>query len=392
MIDTIDSPIGFRKFHTDPSLNFQLNRWLSNWDEAEVCEVASRIGSFAEWKQVMLAQAGKAEEEGRILPAAYFYRAAEFFMPPGDPDKLRAYEKFMELFYAQADGRGYAAVEVPYGAQALPALVFSPQGEKCDTLIIHCGFDSFKEEFIDMGLAFARRGFEVVLFEGPGQGAALLRQGLFMPHDWERPVGAVIDHFDLTGCSLLGVSLGGYLAPRAAAFDKRIERVIAFDVLEDLFDCFADKLPVPAVRIISLLLRLRQRHLLNRLVRHRMADDELTHWGVSHGMHVSGTRDPYDFFRWTKQMTTRSIAPRITQDFLLMGGADDHLVPLRQFFRQARNLPNVRSLTTRLFMAGEQAQAHCQVGNMGLAIDFMVDWLLFQQDHSAPETADLGTV
>lgn len=377
--------VGFRNFHSDPSFNFQMNRWLPCWDEEEIRTVASRIGGMDDWKSVMLAKADEAEREGRILNAAYFYRAAEFFIAPEDPDKMVAYDKFIELFYRQADMPAFRSVDVPFGEHSLPSLVFQPDGGKRDTVVIHCGFDSFKEEFIDLAAAISKQGFEVILFEGPGQGNPLLKQHLPMPHDWERPVGAVLDHFGLSACSLLGISLGGYLAPRAAAFDKRVLRVIAFDALEDLFDCFAAKLPPMAGPVISALVFLRQRRLLNALIGWRMAMDDLAKWGVSQGMHVSGTRDPFDFFGWVKRMSTRSIASKVTQDFLLLGGTDDHLVPLRQFFRQAENLPNVRSLTARLFTEKEQAQAHCQVGNMTLAIDFMTNWIAFQLDHPVPD-------
>ena len=385
MDSATDTRPGFRRFHADPSLNFSLNRWLPYWREEEVREVAARIRGFADWKGVMLEQAGKAESERRYLNAAFFYRAAEFFAAPNDPEKMVAYERFIDLFYDHTDRTGYKFVAVPYDGFTLPALVFPARGERRDVLLVHCGFDSFKEEFINMALRLAAGGFEVILFEGPGQGAPLLKQHLPMPHDWERPVGAVIDHFGLESCSLLGISLGGYLAPRAAAFDKRIKRVVAFDVLEHLFDCFMDKLPSGTGTVLSWLLALRQRRVVNRIIGRRMAEDELADWGVSHGMHVSGTRDPYDFFRWAKRMSTKPIAGKITQDFLLLAGADDHLVPVRQFFSQVRTLSNVRSLTARLFTEREQAQAHCQVGNMILAIDFIIDWLTFQTGHPGQE-------
>jgi hypothetical protein len=61
----------------------------------------------------------------------------------------------------------------------------------------------------------------------------------------------------------------------------------------------------------------------------------------------------------------------------LLAGADDHIVPLRQFYRQAHNLPNVRSFTGRVFSAREHAASHCQIGNVGLALNFVVAWLDF---------------
>jgi hypothetical protein len=72
---------------------------------------------------------------------------------------------------------------------------------------------------------------------------------------------------------------------------------------------------------------------------------------------------------------TASISSRLTQDVLLMAGAEDHYVPVHQLPDQIATLTHVRSLTARLFTRAEQAQNHCQVGNLGLAFRTMIDWM-----------------
>ncbi len=371
-------PHGYRQFHANTNFNFQLNRWLPQWDENEVFAAAAKITDMASWKSVMLDFAQRAEQENRILNAAFFYRAAEFFIAPDDPDKLTSYARFIELFYQQLGDLPMQRVEVPFGDHTLPALVFPAIGPKRDTLVAHGGFDSFKEEFIEMAETFTQKGFEFILFEGPGQGEPLLKNHIPMGHDWEIPVGAILDHFNLTSCSLLGISLGGYLAPRAAAFDKRIERVIAFDVMEDFFSCLSSKLEPAPRALLSFLMQVKAKRTINTLMTRVMAKDDFVHWAFGHGMHVSGTHTPYDYLNWVKKFTTRNIADLIDQDFLLLGGAEDHLVPVSQFFEQAARLPNARSLTTRLFTRHEQASNHCQVGNLQLALDYIANWLVFQ--------------
>jgi pimeloyl-ACP methyl ester carboxylesterase len=71
------------------------------------------------------------------------------------------------------------------------------------------------------------------------QGSVLRDQGLTFTHEWEKPVGAVIDRFLADHARprkmvLVGMSMGGYLAPRAAAFDERFDGVVAYDVLFDM--------------------------------------------------------------------------------------------------------------------------------------------------------------
>ena len=75
------------------------------------------------------------------------------------------------------------------------------------------------------------RGMATLVFEGPGQGEA--QYDFAIRGDYEVPVKAVLDYvatrrdLDATRIGMWGVSLGGYYAPRAAAFDKRIQACIA---------------------------------------------------------------------------------------------------------------------------------------------------------------------
>jgi len=52
-------------------------------------------------------------------------------------------------------------------------------------------------------------GYDTILFEGPGQGAALELAHLTMTPEWEKPVKAVLDYFRLDAVTLMGFSLGG---------------------------------------------------------------------------------------------------------------------------------------------------------------------------------------
>lgn len=384
MSQRFEFPVGYRHLHDDANYNFQLNRWLTYWDEAEVRRIAPQISDLATWKSVLLKAAKTSESENRQLNAAFFYRAAEFFIAPDDPDKLIAYNRFRELFYSEVIDLPMTRVDIPYEGATLPALIFPAEGPKRDTVLVHGGFDSFKEEFIEMAATFTSQGIEFILFEGPGQGEPLMLNHMPMPMEWERPVGAILDHLEISSCSLIGISLGGYLAPRAAAFDKRIHRVVAYDVLEDFLGCLSAKLDPGAQKLLAFLMRHSAKGTINRLMSGVIKKDEFARWAFGHGMHVSGTAKPYDYLKWVESMTTRPVAHLIDQDFLLLGGTEDHLVPLPQFFRQTGNLPNVRSLTTRLFTAKEHASSHCQVGNLQLVADWIANWLSFQLER--PET------
>jgi pimeloyl-ACP methyl ester carboxylesterase len=67
----------------------------------------------------------------------------------------------------------------------------------------------------------------VIAFEGSGQGVARALAGLTFDHDWEKPVNAVLDHLDIESAALIGISMGGYWALRAASRERRITKVVA---------------------------------------------------------------------------------------------------------------------------------------------------------------------
>lgn len=92
------------------------------------------------------------------------------------------------------------------------------------------GNDSYFEEFLFPVLYLREQGFEVYLFEGPGQGEAVRLQEKHFTHEWEKPVKAVLDYFSLEDVCIIGISLGSYLAPRAAAFEKRITKVVTWSI------------------------------------------------------------------------------------------------------------------------------------------------------------------
>ena len=133
-----------------------------------------------------------------------------------------------------------------------------------------------------MMLAIARQGYHVVAFEGPGQGGALEDSGLHLIRDWQLPVGAVLDHFGLDQVTLLGISLDGELAIRAAAGEPRIARVICDDILTDFLACNLRQFPPTSARIaVKALLRLRASWLMNMVLRRKLNNDPLAEWGSS---------------------------------------------------------------------------------------------------------------
>ncbi len=266
--------------------------------------------------------------------------------------------------------------DIPYGKGFLSAYRFSPEAPAKGSIVLFGGFDSYIEEILLMALVFKDAGYDVVCFDGPGQGAALEDWHLPMTHEWEKPVTTVLDFFNLKEVTLIGLSLGGCLALRAAAYDNnRIKRVVADDICADFYKVLLRQTG-PLEDSISTLMEKENETEINALFSRLMKQNLMLEWGIRQGMHVTGSQTPYGFLKQSMLYTTAEISPLLSQDVLLLAGQEDHYIPLIQFGGQIGSLTSVRSLTTRLFTRKEQAQNHCHVGNIGLSIDVMLNWLL----------------
>lgn len=375
-------PIGYYQLHPDTSLNFQMNRWYGWVGEPgmldEMRSAAPRITSYADWKREFLALAESASLHGHVLRAGFYYRSAEFFMRPDDADRIVAREKFLsairETYSLQATDRHTIAYADGRVEGFLPAYHFVPDQSK-GAIVFFGGFDSYIEEAMPALIYLRDAGYDVIAFEGPGQGGALNEAGLPMTPDWHKPVKAVLDYFHLDRVTLVGLSLGGCLVLRTAAFEPRVVRVIAYDVLTDFFSANLGQVTPLTRGLLSTQLRMRAAPVVNVMAGIAMKQSPILEWGLAQGMHVTGTSSPYEYLQAIRRYSTADVSPLIEQDVLLLAGSQDHYVPSEQFQQQIRTLTKARSITARLFTKSESAQNHCQVGNYGLALRTMVDWL-----------------
>lgn len=374
---------GVYKLSDDRNFDYQLNRVI-NWDGGrfeDVEPIAARIKTSADWKRELIQLGDTAMSEERTGNAIAYYRMSEFFMYDGDPDKRKYYELATKLFYEyyadyfEGDDPRIERYDIPYENVKLPVMHVKPSGESKGKILIHGGNDSYFEEFLFSLLYLQEKGFEVYLFEGPGQGGVMRTQGMHFTHEWEKPVKAVLDFFDLSDITIVGISLGGYLAPRAAAFDKRITKVVAWSV----FPCFQDILvsmqPQSTQRAFHTLMKLHARPLLNLVFGKKAKSSPIIDWGIKHGCYAYEAKDAYSYAKKLKLYDLEPVAERITQDVLILGANGDHFIDYKLIGREINMLTNVKSLTFRLFTDKENAQNHCNVGNGKLALDTICGWI-----------------
>ena len=144
---------------------------------------------------------------------------------------MASFERALALFDAPT-----VKLDIPYEGTTLPGYFLRARGYETavrPTIIAGGGWDScMVDNYFGMGAAALDRGYHVILHDGPGQGGALIERGLTLRHDWEKVVTPVVDvALTLDGVDPQGIvyqpwSLGGYMAPRVAAFEHRLAAVI----------------------------------------------------------------------------------------------------------------------------------------------------------------------
>jgi alpha-beta hydrolase superfamily lysophospholipase len=370
--------VGWYELLPDVSLNFQLNRWAAYGGEPWLADVRPILPRLEEgydaWRDTFVTLGERAQAEGRGLDAALHFRSAEFFMAPSDPRKQPLRHRLLGLFQEATGMSPSLRKEVPFDGLRLPVWHL-PADDARGTIVAFGGFDSYIEEAFPIMVELRSLGWTIFAFEGPGQGAVLEDQHAPMTADWHRPVAAVLDAFGLDDVTLLGVSLGGCLAIRAAAFEPRIRRVVAFDVLTDFLAVMQNQQTPVVASLLQGLLAVGADRLINRAVAIAEKDRPVLQWGVAQGEHVFGQDHPAAMLEAARRFQTKDVSSRVRQDVLLLCGTHDHYVPLNQLWEQARLLTAARSITARVFTAEEHAQAHCQVGNLPLALRVISDWV-----------------
>ena len=385
----------------DPTFSFELLRAASyglygGSEIGEVLETAKLIreGDFESWYVAWQRTAARVEalaahalHEGHrldagqaFLRASNYYRTAEFFLAPDDPRRMVTFDKsrttfwqFLELF-----GLCVERVRIPYEGTTLPGYFYRVDDSRTPrrTLLALGGFDSTGEELYFFAAAPAlQHGYNVLTCEGPGQGEPLRGGHLPARPDYEVPVRAAVDYLwtrpevNHERIALMGTSLGGYYAPRAAAFEPRVKALVVHGAFFDWWTTQTET--KPALAFIAS--RLKSPRALQILLNLAMHFNPEVRWSVRNAMWVLGKQNPVEMISEFQRYSLNDTAGLIRQPTLVLHGEKDHLVPPEQadVFYAALKVPK----TLRMFTEEEGAGEHCQFGNMALLHQVLFDWL-----------------
>jgi predicted alpha/beta-fold hydrolase len=387
----------------NPQYSFQLLRVLGaapygGSDIGECLSTANRIKEgdneswYTEWyttakrledaADTYMSQGHRVSAREAYFRASNYFRTAEFFLRSNTDDLriLETWRKSRDCFRkaAQLSDTQIKPVNIPYEETTLPGYFCLVDNSeiKRPLLIIQTGFDGTGEElYFGQALAALERGYNCLIFEGPGQGGVIREQGLPFRYDWEKVVTPVVD-FALKQpevapdkLALMGISFGGYLAPRAVAFEHRIKACIANGGVYDFYDNVFKKIPENMEKMLS---HTKASEEFNREIFEAMKTDITVGWFFGNGMWVFGAKSPSELIAMLKPYTMKNVADKITCHMLVVDSEKDMDMP-----GQAKQLYDALKCPKdfMLFTVEEGAEEHCQVGAAMISNERILNWL-----------------
>lgn len=336
------------------------------------------------------------------LRASNYYRTA--FMPlfgrPLDRETVMpAYFAMRQSFskFAALSEPPFAQVEVPYQSTPLSGYLCRPPSGTVDNqrlMVLIGGYDAPMEEMYLWGGHHAlQRGYSIFVFDGPGQGKALLEDSLPMSHDYDEVLGAVLralaQHGEWKRIIVQGLSLGGLLCLKAVSgheIQRQVDAVIADPPSMSLLTAFRSRMPFPEstanqlpegpVWAVSV---------LNFMLNWMQASQSALGWTLRRGMLVHSCDSPMELVRSFAAFDNAPYVGKITIPTFCAKAEDDDLgFQTNDVFE---NLSDCKSKQMVTFGAMEGAGDHCEMGARQFYAETVFAWLeeLFNGTADVPE-------
>jgi dipeptidyl aminopeptidase/acylaminoacyl peptidase len=359
---------------------------MAPWGGAEIGEInriglrlKKHVGDDDAWFREWTREARTVEERGRerlaegfatsgaqyLQRASAYYHVGERFLQPKSKAGNEAYRRGVDCLRdaaAHIKRPRMEHVEIPYGDTSLPAIYVHAEpvknGGKVPALVFFDGLDVTKEIQYFKGVAdLAARGIACLIVDGPGNGEAIRFRDLYLRHDTEHYATPVFDYLsarpeiDAKRIGIMAISLGGYYAPRAAAFEPRFACAIAWGAQWDYRKIWADR--------------------FERIAR---ADTPSLSVAWQHIAWVLNASSQEDVLKRLEPFNLDGVVQKIKCPFLMLHGEGDEQIPLPEA-RKCFDAVGSKDKTFKLFTREEGGYHHCQIDNQSICSAYMWDWL-----------------
>jgi len=324
---------------------------------------------YREWKSmgVRLESLGAAAEgeghrwtaAGCYLRACNYLQIGERFRQPKDEEALRTFRRSVSCFKKAAELLDWPAieyVEVPFEGGSMPAyFVTAREGGRRPVVVYFDGLDSNKELlYFSIVPDIVRRGMSCLAVDGPGNGESIRYRGMALRPDYEKPASACLDYLqtrrdvDMDRACLLGISLGGYYAPRAVAFERRFKACVAWGAIYDYHETW--------------------RHRIERGFETALSSPgEQIKW-------ILGVDSYEEALEVLEDYRLEEVAKEIDCKVCIVHGEDDKQIPVEDA-RRLFNAVGSKEKTLKIFTSDEGGAEHCQGDNRTLARTYISDWI-----------------
>jgi pimeloyl-ACP methyl ester carboxylesterase len=356
------------------------------WGGAEIGEVnriglrlRAHVGDDAAWFREWSREAETVERAGRahlaaghaataatyLLRAANYYHVGERFLQPKSVG-LDAYKRGVDCFRDAArllHRPVIEHVEIPFEGKTLPAIFIhadwvSGRSERVPAMVFFDGFDITKEIQYFKGVPdLVARGIACLIVDGPGNGESVRFRGQYLRHDTESYATPAYEYLaarqeiDAKRIGVMAISLGGYYAPRAAAFEQRFACCVAWGAQWDYWETWNKRFE-------------------------RLDAGNLPSLSV-----------PWQHLLWIFNVDTRpaalkclegfrldGVVQKITCPFLMVHGEGDEQIPLA-VAQKCFDAVGSKQKTMKVFTREEGGYHHCQIDNVSIGVAHMWDWV-----------------
>jgi dipeptidyl aminopeptidase/acylaminoacyl peptidase len=359
---------------------------MAPWGGAEIGEInriglrlKDHVGDDDAWFREWAREARKVEDAGRariaeghgvsgaqyLRRASAYYHVGERFLQPKSQEGLDAYMRGVNCL---RDAAKYFKrprlehVEIPYDGTSLPAIYVHAEPAnntgKVPAMVFFDGLDITKEIQYLKGIAdLAARGIACLIVDGPGNGESIRFRNLYLRHDTEHYATPCFEwlaarpEIDAKRIGIMAISLGGYYAPRAAAFEQRFACCIAWGAQWKYRKIWAD-----------------------RYERIAHADVPALSVATQHIMWVLNAKSQEEILKKLEAFDLDGAVQKITCPFLLLHGEGDEQVPMSDA-QKCFDAVGSKQKTFKVFTREEGGYHHCQIDNQSICSAYMWDWL-----------------